>query len=124
MLETALRLRTDPELAAGAASSPALRVGASGAALAIDVDADPGSFAAAAAVRGVLAARHGSPVRALAEHEVRTIADGDLRAWSRDAPDVMADTWRHAAKTDARWFWALALLLLGVEAFVRARGAA
>ncbi len=124
MLETALRLRTDPELAADPTSSPAIRVGASGDALALDVDADPGSFAAAAAARGVLAARHGSPVRALAEHEVRTIAEGELRAWSRDAPDVTPDIWRHAGQTDARWFWALALLLLGVEAFVRARGAA
>lgn len=124
MLETALRLRRDPELAAGPASSPAVRVGASGDALAIDVDAAPDSFAAAAALRGVLAARHDSPVRALAEHEVRTIADGELRAWSRDAPDVTPDMWRHAEQTDARWFWALALLLLGVEAFARPRSAA
>ncbi len=123
MLETALRLRSDPDLATAAADSPAFRLGTSGDALVLDIDAPSESFVAAAAVRGALAARHRSPAHVYAEHEVRTIADEELRAWSREAPDVTPDVWRHAQQTDARWFWLLVLVLLGVETFVRARGA-
>ena len=122
MLETALRMRRDPELAPDEAESLPIRFSTSGDALVVGVDADPESFVAAAAVRGVLTAREGSPAHAYAEHEVRTMTDEELRAWSRDAPDVTPDVWRHAQQSDARWAWAIVLLLLGVETFLRARG--
>jgi hypothetical protein len=117
MLTTALRLRRDPDLRDRTAPA----VGTSGGALHVRVGAPADSFDAAAALRGVLAARGGELVEHLAEHEVRTIGDGRLRAWSREAATVPADAWRFAPATDARLFWAAALLLLGVEAVARRR---
>jgi hypothetical protein len=122
MLETALRLRRDPDLAGAAADSPSLRFEASADALVVDVSADPDSFVAAAAVRGVLSAQQGSPASTYAEDEVLAMTDEELRAWSRHAPDVAPDVWRHARQSDARWVWAIVLLLLGAETLVRARG--
>lgn len=121
MLETALGLRGDPDLIQAADDGAALRVAPAGDALRLDVDADAGSFAAAAALRGVLTARRGSPARAHAEDEVRTMADDRLDAWSREPSGVSRGDWRRWEHGDARWAWAGVLLLLGVETFARAR---
>jgi len=118
MLETALRLRNDPELAR---LSPLVRVGTSGGALAVHVGASPDSYAAAVAVRGVLTARQGEVARAFSEDEVSAIGEEDLKPWSRDAPPVDPGAWRHAEDNDARWFWGAALVLLALEMRVRAR---
>lgn len=120
MLETVLRLRNDPELRLIDAT-PAIRSRWQADALVIDLQAASDTYLAAAAVRGVLAARHGSAARAYAEYEVATIDDSELAAWSRSAGDVQMAMWRHADRNDARWFWGLVLVLLALETVVRTR---
>jgi Aerotolerance regulator N-terminal len=122
MLETVLRLRRDPELSDLGADGAVIRARGAGSALQLNVDAAPDSYLSAAVVRGVLAARYGDVANRLAEHEVGTIPDDQLRVWSREAEGVSPAAWRHANENDARWFWGIALALLGIETFVRARG--
>jgi hypothetical protein len=73
---------------------------------------------AAAAIRAILNARR----RTLdyAEREIATVAD-QVVSWQRAPGPVGADAWRHAVRTDARWFWLLALGLLAVEQWLRSR---
>lgn len=122
MLETALGMRRDSELTTAADAGPAVEVGSAGKALVVDVNAAPQSFGAAAALRAALTARAGSPSRAHGEDEVRTIDDEQLRAWSREAPEIPPDSWRSIEQSDARWFWVGVLLLLGVETAARRGG--
>jgi hypothetical protein len=121
MLETVLRLRTDPELARGLGAAPPISTRSEGDALVVDVQAAPDSYLAAAALRGVLTARHGGTAREYAEQEVATIDDGQLAAWSRAAGQIQTEVWRHADRNDARWLWGIVLGLLAVETVVRRR---
>lgn len=101
-----------------AARRPLVRAAASGERLVVDVAARPSEFLAAAALRGVLAAR---PDRgSMEEHEVLSLPPALLAGWARTPPplDATSDAWRHAA-SDGRWLWALVLVLLGVEAMMR-----
>jgi hypothetical protein len=94
-----------------------IRVGADGGSLVIDAGVAPDSLAAARMLRAALEAR--TDVRALAEHEVERIPAATLAAWSREAAPADVRAWRQSEYSDGRWFWALALLLLGVETLVR-----
>jgi hypothetical protein len=120
MLETVLRLRNDPELRLIDAA-PAIRARWQADALVLDVQTASDTYLAAAALRGVLTARHAGVARTYAEYEVNTIDDMELAAWSRSAGDVQIAMWRHADRNDARWFWGLVLALLAVETVVRTR---
>ena len=145
MLQTLLRLRADPEIAAArmgesgvsavaddppwsvvvrdAAGRPVVRAAAAGPALMIDVAAPPSSYLAAAVVRGALIARHGPVARP--EEEVQRLTPTELAKWARPAAPVGGDTWRGSDAPDARWCWAIALVLLCAETWLRrARGAA
>jgi hypothetical protein len=53
------------------------------------------------------------------ESEVATLADEDLARWRRDAAPVTTSAIPNANDGDGRWLWALALGLLGVEAWIR-----
>jgi hypothetical protein len=96
---------------------PAVRAAAAGDELIIDVAGAPGSYLAAAAVRGALVARQ--PRSADAEQEIARATPDDLRSWSRAPAPVGREVAVHAVQTDARWFWMLALGMLGIETVVR-----
>jgi Aerotolerance regulator N-terminal len=121
MLETALRLRQDAELSRLSARGLMVATGTSGGALVLNVGGPPESYAAAAALRGVLSARQGDVAREFSESEVRTTGDAELTAWTRPAAPVGAAAWRYAQETDARWFWCTVVVLLALEMVVRAR---
>lgn len=55
----------------------------------------------------------------LTESEVASIPDADLARWTRAAPEVTQESYRHADQNDARWVWTAVLILLGLEALVR-----
>lgn len=96
---------------------PLVRAAAAGGELLVDVAGAAGSYLAAAALRGVLLARHRGPD--YAEQEIVRASAGELATWSRVPAPVGREVALHANTTDARWFWALALLMLGLEALVR-----
>ena len=100
---------------------PAVRAAAAGAELVISVAARPDAYAAAAAVRAVLTARHGRV--AYPEHETLSADAQELAAWSRAPAPVGRELAVHADSTDGRWCWLIALVLLGVESLVRQRRA-
>jgi hypothetical protein len=107
-------------------AKPLVRAAASGSELLLDVAAPPDSLFAASTVRAALMAR-----RAIDEHseqEIARIVESTLAALGRPAPSLdslpsqaTADFWRTADSTDGRGLWAAALVLLGVEQWLRAR---
>ncbi|HSC26248.1 MAG TPA: BatA domain-containing protein [Vicinamibacterales bacterium] len=141
MLRTLLRLRQDETLArltreadtdarfeAGSPwvtvvddgqGAPVMRAAAAGPELVVDVAASPDSLFAAAAVRAVLTARHGP--FALPEFEPRRLSAAQLSAASRSPEGVERGAWRQAESSDARWFWTAALVLIGIEQYLRDR---
>jgi hypothetical protein len=110
----ALRLVQDPAIAA-----LPVTITASGAELRVDADVEAASFEAATIVRSALEARI-DPVRAAA-YEVASIPDASLQAWSRGAAMPSREDWLRSDRSDARWLWLAALLLLAVEGLVRRR---
>jgi hypothetical protein len=104
---------------ADADGKPIVAAAAAGSALVLDVAAPPDSLLAAAIVRAALNARV-SP-RDYDEQEIARIDSGALDAWMRPAAPVDSSAWRNADVTDARWCWLTALLLLGIEQWLRAR---
>lgn len=138
MLQTLLRLRADAEIGAAAIADPAkpgaedpswqavvrdgagrpvVRAASDGSSLMIDVAAPPDSYLAAAVARGALIARHGPMARP--EDEVLRLTSAALAKWERPAPPVGPDAWRGTDVSDARWCWAIALVLLCGEAWLR-----
>lgn len=111
---TALRLVQDPAIAA-----LPVTITASGAELRVDADVEAASFEAATIVRSALEARI-DPVRAAA-YEVASIPDASLQAWSRGAAMPSREDWLRSDRSDARWLWLAALLLLAVEGLGRRR---
>jgi hypothetical protein len=97
---------------------PLVRAAAAGPQLIVAVAASPADFLGAAAVRAALLARAPGAPR---EQEVMAIPRFDLQRWTRAAPPVSRDAWQNAGRSDARWFWAVALILLGAEAVARRR---
>ena len=88
----------------------------------IDVEAPPSALLSAAVVRAALTARYGSVARP--EEEIQRMTAAELTGWSREPLPVAADAWRSGSAgllSDARWCWALALVLLAVESAVRRR---
>jgi hypothetical protein len=96
---------------------PLVRVSARGDRLLMQVGASTDSFMAAAAVRALLVARAGDWSRP--DQEILRTAPETLSAWSRPAPEVDEEAWRHADRSDGRWFWIVAVLLLGIEQRLR-----
>lgn len=138
MLETVLRLTNDRDLAdaakeVDAVAKPAegawhslfrdrkgrtlVRAAAADSALLVDVAAAPAAFVAAAAVRGVLVARQG--VTARPEDEVRRMASAELAGFARPPGPVSQKVQHPGQSSDARWGWALVLVLLTVEIAAR-----
>jgi hypothetical protein len=57
----------------------------------------------------------------LPELEPATLADSDTQSWTRE-PGTTAGARPGTDESDARWLWAVVLILLGVETLVRRRG--
>jgi hypothetical protein len=55
------------------------------------------------------------------EAEVIALPDATLTQWQRPASEPPASEWREVGGNDRRWLWGAALVLLGVEQFVRRR---
>ena len=96
---------------------PLVHAAASAGELWLTAPFDPGSFEAAALIRAALVARHGTVARP--ELEIERIPGATLASWSRPPGPVPESVWRSAERSDARWFWGAALLLLTVEAVLR-----
>jgi hypothetical protein len=104
-------------IAADDNGQPLVRLAASQNELVMQVAAPADSLIAAAAVRALLIARAGAPP--MSGLEVLRIPDSTLAGWSRPAPDLAPDAWRLADRSDARWFWMAALVLLAAEQWLR-----
>jgi hypothetical protein len=94
----------------------AIRVGRNGARLAIFVQDDAGSLASAALNQALLRAVSTAPARA--ESDTATWPAAELSRWQR-APQP--GTTGPRTGSDGRLFWALALLLIGLEQWLRSR---
>jgi hypothetical protein len=87
--------------------------------LIVRVAAEPGSLLGAAAVRASLQARAGGAESS--DAEPAAIPADTLARWNRPPGAVPAGAWRQVERTDARWFWAGALVLLAIETALRRR---
>ena len=85
--------------------------------LVLDVAVPITSYFSAALARTALSARRGTPGRP--EEEVLRIPDSDLSSWARVPRPVGPSAWRQAERSDARWVWGAALVLLVVEQWLR-----
>jgi hypothetical protein len=153
MLRTVLRAREDADMSAVARQIDAQSIGSmpvgardelraivardrngrplawaasAGPELLLDIAAAPDSLFAAAVVRAALTARRAPPD--YAEREIAQIDSSTLDAWSRPPAPVSLDLdsnglWRNADSTDARWCWLAAIVLVGLEQWLRARPA-
>jgi len=86
--------------------------------LVVFADDEPGSLDAAALMAAILSASD-APVLPVAEREPDTLAPSTLESWQRQSPVSIPG--RSSGRSDGRWFWALALVLFGVEAWMRRR---
>jgi hypothetical protein len=87
--------------------------------LVVDTNVTAASVDAAAVLRAVVLAVR-PPDFADREAEIASVTDAELATWRRDAAPVSTTT-GIPSDSDARWFWAVALALLGVETWLRGR---
>jgi Aerotolerance regulator N-terminal len=117
--------RTDPwiVLANDRDRKPMLRAAAAGGELIFDVAARPETLFAASVVRAALVA-HAAARRDEDEQEIAPIDRQRLLAWNRPSPplgNVSPDVLRRVESSDARWLWAVVVILLACEQWLRAR---
>ncbi len=103
----------------GQSGQPVVRAAASGGELTLDVVTLLDSYFTAALGRAAL--RHAPWARPPTETEPETIQDATLTELSRQPGPADTASWRSVERSDARWFWAAALLLLVVETWLRNR---
>ncbi|MGE3275737.1 MAG: BatA domain-containing protein [Vicinamibacterales bacterium] len=94
---------------------PGVRASQDGNRLVLGLADAPGSLAAARHLATVLETVFDEPMTPL---EPVAIDDAQLDAWTREPGDVPADA-PLSDEGDRRWLWALALVLLGVEQWLR-----
>ncbi|HVJ28068.1 MAG TPA: BatA domain-containing protein [Vicinamibacterales bacterium] len=85
--------------------------------LLVDVNAAPGTLTAAEALKTVLDARE-DPEQ-LSQQEIALVPTEKLEALGRPAPPADTSAWQRTDESDGRWLWLAALVLLGVEAWIR-----
>ena len=84
----------------------------------VDAPIPASALAAPAVIRAALLAVRPAGI-VDGEEEVVTLPDADLARWRRDPALVTASSNPRADDSDGRWLWAVALVLLLVEARVR-----
>jgi hypothetical protein len=114
---TALRLLQDDALR-GIAFSATTNNGA----LVVTTAVEASSLEAAALVRAAIASWWDPAAHA--EAEPLALSEDVLQQWSRQPGPADPSAWRHVDRTDARWFWALALFGLCAEWMIRRRAPA
>jgi hypothetical protein len=141
MLDTIARMAQDDELRRAAAASPGttrlavderwfdvaraadgsaiVRAAAAGGELIVQVAAEPGDYLAAAALRSALHARHGRIPAAFGDDEIVRMPAAAIAVLDREAGEVGREVARRVERSDARWLWLAALLLLGLETWMR-----
>jgi hypothetical protein len=92
---------------------PLVSAAAAGERLIVAVSAAPGDLLSVVAVRTVLIASVGTPD--WNELESERIPSSQLKAWTRAAAPIPPERFKPTPPGDARWLWAIALVLLGVE---------
>jgi hypothetical protein len=139
MLNAVLRLRRDAELRRACEESrafggvrdsaawftlcvdaegrPLVRAAGTGNRLLIHVAAPPSAFVSAAAVRGALVARLGSAARP--EEDVRRMSRTELTDLVRVAAPITRNIRDTSQPSDARSWWAIVVVLLGLEFIAR-----
>ena len=105
----------------GQSGQPVVRAAASGGELTLDVVTPLDSYFTAALARAAL--RHAPWARPPIETEPATLQDSTLTELRREPGPADIASWRSVEHSDARWFWAAALLLLVVETWLRHRTA-
>lgn len=103
-------------------AKPLVRAAASDRELLLQIAAPASGYFAAAVTRAALVTRYGRLDRP--EQEPLAIPPGTLSAWSRRPGPVGESAWRNADVSDARWFWAGALVLYVAEHLLRWRTSA
>jgi hypothetical protein len=98
---------------------PIVRAAARGAELTLDTGTPIDSYFTAALTRAAL--RHAPWARPPVEVEPTTVPESALAELRREPGLADTASWRSVEHSDARWFWAVALLLLVVETWVRNR---
>ncbi len=76
------------------------------------------SIFATALIRALLLSRDVAPAP---DQEVNQIRDVQLDSFRREPGPVTPQSWPRADRTDARWFWTAALVLLLTETWIRGR---
>jgi Aerotolerance regulator N-terminal len=79
--------------------------------------ARPSDYLAVAAIHTLLVATSEPP--AWIDRELQRIPEAQLQAWTRPPGPMPAGRWRTSGPGDARWCWAMVLVLLGLETIVR-----
>jgi Aerotolerance regulator N-terminal len=87
--------------------------------LVLRVASSPDSLFSAAVGRAALRARHATGE--YSEQEIASIDAAVLAAWTRPPGVVDRTAWRTADSNDSRWCWLAALVLVGVEQWLRSR---
>jgi hypothetical protein len=106
-------------VAAAADGRPVVRAAAAAGELIVQASAEPGDYVAAAALRSALHARHGSIPVLFSDEEIVRMPASEIAALSRAPGRVGHDVAARLARSDARWLWLAALLLLMLEAWMR-----
>jgi hypothetical protein len=140
MLDTIARMAQDDELRRAAAASSGttlagderwfdvaraadgsaiVRAAAAAGELIVQVAAERGDYLAAAALRSALHARHGSIPAVFGDDEIVRMPADTIAALDREAGEVGREVARRVERSDARWLWLAALLLLGLETWMR-----
>jgi len=81
------------------------------------VSATPSDLLAVVAVRALLTASAATPDWRSLESE--RVPPSQLKAWTRAPSPIRRHRFRPVAPGDGRWFWALAVVLLGIESAIR-----
>jgi Aerotolerance regulator N-terminal len=97
---------------------PAVTVSERDGVMVVDAPIAASAFEAPAIVRAAILAVRPAAI-ADAEAEVATLTDEDLARWRREAAPVTTSAIPLDGESDARWLWAIALMLLAVEAWLR-----